>query len=537
MTNYDSNYAIAQEISARIGNSPIPFDSVYSICLEIYNELGGEPAQFDSVYEILLGILPLVEGGIATKVIDDTSIRLDKTWSSSKLNSMFNNIPQLEAGENIEIIDNKINAKGYKFIDDNNGFAEHYERTVTPLEQELSLEQIGMTDLKFSGAAGVTTYILSGENAADFLGLPSAYFSMFGIKLTNGDRGYIDSVDATNSTVTFKETLDANNALSEVPATNLLMKFDIFLSGSANTTTYSIQIGSPETPSLNEGDIIYISSYGERTITEIDSENMTITLNSTLDKENAVSNVRIEATVQYNTLASGNYSHAEGANTIASGSYSHSEGFRTQASGDWGSHTEGQRTTASGESSHAEGYQTQASGDYSHAEGESTIASGYYSHSEGSITKATGDFGTHAEGYQTEARGICSHAEGYGGKNKNNVAIGPGSHVEGCMTITNNKAEHAEGNVNVSHKNSDNDGDAGNTLSSIGCGIYANVPKNAREIMQNGDCYILGIGGYQGTDTKVQNASIRTLQDVVNGKADAYETATTADIEALFSNQ
>ena len=33
MGNYDSNYAIAQEISARLGNEPIPFDSVYSICL------------------------------------------------------------------------------------------------------------------------------------------------------------------------------------------------------------------------------------------------------------------------------------------------------------------------------------------------------------------------------------------------------------------------------------------------------------------------------------------------------------------------
>lgn len=63
MANYDSNYEIAQEISARIGNSPIPFDSVYSICLKIYNELGGEPAEFDSVYSILLGILPLIKGG------------------------------------------------------------------------------------------------------------------------------------------------------------------------------------------------------------------------------------------------------------------------------------------------------------------------------------------------------------------------------------------------------------------------------------------------------------------------------------------
>ena len=87
MANYDSNYAIAQEISARIGVSPIPFDSVYSIALEIYNELGGEPAEFDSVYSILLGILPLVEGGVASKIIDDNVITTAKTWSSSKINS------------------------------------------------------------------------------------------------------------------------------------------------------------------------------------------------------------------------------------------------------------------------------------------------------------------------------------------------------------------------------------------------------------------------------------------------------------------
>ena len=58
---YDSTYEIAQEISARIGTSPIPFDSVYSIALEIYNELGGEDTKFDSVYSILLSILPLLQ--------------------------------------------------------------------------------------------------------------------------------------------------------------------------------------------------------------------------------------------------------------------------------------------------------------------------------------------------------------------------------------------------------------------------------------------------------------------------------------------
>lgn len=81
MANYDSNYAIAQEISARIGTSPIPFDSVYSICLKIYNELGGEPTEFDSVYSILLGILPLVEGGgdsrLAELYLSDDAVEVE----------------------------------------------------------------------------------------------------------------------------------------------------------------------------------------------------------------------------------------------------------------------------------------------------------------------------------------------------------------------------------------------------------------------------------------------------------------------------
>lgn len=99
MANYDSNYAIAQQISARLGNSPIPFDSVYSICLQIYQELGGEEQNFDSVYSILLEILPLVEGGISSQVIDDSSISLTKTWSSSKIASEL-----AGAGFNVEIV-------------------------------------------------------------------------------------------------------------------------------------------------------------------------------------------------------------------------------------------------------------------------------------------------------------------------------------------------------------------------------------------------------------------------------------------------
>ena len=111
MAKYNSNYEIAQEISARLGDSPIPFESIYSIALEIYNELGGEPTQFDNVYSILLNTLPLVEGGIASKVIDDSIITTVKTWSSSKINSELSAKQNtLTAGEGIEISGNTISA-------------------------------------------------------------------------------------------------------------------------------------------------------------------------------------------------------------------------------------------------------------------------------------------------------------------------------------------------------------------------------------------------------------------------------------------
>lgn len=94
----------------------------------------------------------------------------------------------------------------------------------------------------------------------------------------------------------------------------------------------------------------------------------------------------------YKTKATGWYSHAEGAVTNAGGD-----------SGSQSAHAEGQYTIASGIASHAEGGRdisgsgnTIASGDYSHAEGYST-ASGEYSHAEGYGTIANGDF-QHVQG-------------------------------------------------------------------------------------------------------------------------------------------
>ena len=449
MSNYNSNYEIAEAISERIGSEPIPFDSVYEICLQIYNELGGEPEQFDSVYEILLGILPIVEGGIASKVIDDHLIATDKTWSSNKLSNMFANIPQLEAGQNISVENGKINALGYNF--NGKGFAEIPLFRNDAIQELKNLDLVELNDLQLSGAAGATTYTMGGTSAAVMMSEQGTYLVQMGamMKTANSEIVKISSMNTTNSTITFESTLDANNALSNEVVTNLYLPVVIFISGAAGATTYTYT--SDKIPSFSVGDTVSFGDYPLVKVISIDTSNNTITFDKTLDENAAVSNAQFKYSLKENTTASGLDSHAEGTNTIASGNASH-------------------------------------------AEGTNTIASGNASHAEGSNTTASGDF-THSEGFQTNAK---------------------------------NKSEHAEGHYNVSHKISDTYGDAGNTQHTIGVGTGIKSRKNAFEIMQNGDMYVLGIGGYQGKVTKVQNASIKTLQE--------YITSLEARITALEGN-
>lgn len=145
-----------------------------------------------------------------------------------------------------------------------------------------------------------------------------------------------------------------------------------------------------------------------------------------------------------------------------------------------------------------------------YAKGKCALASGYgtqaeadYSHTEGFITKVSSDsehdarYG-HAEGYMTYVGGLAGHAEG-------------------DTTYTQNIGEHAEGRGNKSHKDSEDFGSAGNTISSIGIGSNnqdITTFKNALEVMQNGDFYVLGIGGYDGkvlTDAKTVQTVITEI--------------------------
>ena len=82
------------------------------------------------------------------------------------------------------------------------------------------------------------------------------------------------------------------------------------------------------------------------------------------------------------------------------------------------------------------------------------------------------------------------------------------SHAEGVGTITTNKAEHASGKYNKSIKSEDA---AQKTHFSIGIGTSNSNRKNAFEIKANGDIYIIGVGGYDGTNSD----SAQTLQEIL----------------------
>lgn len=262
-----------------------------------------------------------------------------------------------------------------------------------------------------------------------------------------------------------------------------------------------------------------------------------------------------------NNVAGASYAHAEGQKTIASGNSSHAEGVGTKAT-NANSHSEGNQTTASGSSSHSEGYSTTASGGYSHAEGNKSQATASAAHAEGTNTVAsapnahaegqnnTADAAqahaeggnniahgqnSHAEGNGNTANGGSSHVEGYDNtaegsychvEGGHNTASGSGSHAEGIGTQATNEGEHAEGRYNISNNGGTN---ASRTVHSVGVGT-SSTKRNAHEIMWNGDHYIYGLGGYNGTNY----ADAQTLQEVIDEKQDKTDTSLTTESKTII---
>lgn len=232
-------------------------------------------------------------------------------------------------------------------------------------------------------------------------------------------------------------------------------------------------------------------------------------------------------------ISSGNNSVSEGYNTYAVGAGSHAEGIQTFA---WGpnSHAEGNGTIAKGNSSHVEGQYTIAYGNSSHAEGQGSMASVYDVSVNGTTLTKNGESfyvgqilrvenGSGEEYTREFMRVVSVPSSGTCVVNSvpnwwtggtllkvNSCSYGDNSHTEGWNTIALNTYEHAEGSYNKSNQTSNTFGNAGNTTFSHGIGNYSNR-KNAIEIMENGDAYLYGVGGYDGTNY----ASATTLQNAI----------------------
>jgi hypothetical protein len=137
----------------------------------------------------------------------------------------------------------------------------------------------------------------------------------------------------------------------------------------------------------------------------------------------------------------------------------------------------GTGSVASGQFSHAEGIQTRATTAYAHAEGYGTLASGVYAHAEGFQSSASAE-GSHAEGDRTTTLGIAAHSEG-----QRTTAIGNGSHAEGYFTTAKANWSHADGFQTIANAQwgtvvGKNNIEDNNSLFTIGGGLEASSRSN-----------------------------------------------------------
>lgn len=142
----------------------------------------------------------------------------------------------------------------------------------------------------------------------------------------------------------------------------------INLTGEPNATTYNftqnytsntillLKMAHTKIISNTDNTKFQLNASSYSTITNIDFDNSTITVDTTLS-DTAISDAQYYIYIR--TEANGTASHAEGLSSLASGEGSHAEGRQTLASGTY-SHAEGSLTTASGNNSHASGELTTA---------------------------------------------------------------------------------------------------------------------------------------------------------------------------------
>ena len=570
MSNYNSNYEIAQAISERIGTSPIPFNSVYSLCFQIYQELGGTKETFDDIYKILLDILPL------TNLIDDSTTSNNKTWSSNKINSELSSKQDtLIAGDNVTISDNTISVTIPNVIDNsttsnnktwssskiaaelaNAGFSvqivqelpvsgdthtiyfvpETGGETGDAYDEYMYVdnawEKVGSTRIDLSEYAKKLDYFIPlnmQTHETDWTVLNSAvngvYRVAIGIEMA-GQRMIVQQGVMTNVLNGNKRTQTIVVTPLEPSAQGSPLQVHYRVTDKAGTQwyDYDYNIGI-----INDGVLSNPSTATDKAYSRAKVDDL---LNNKQDVLTAgtgisISGDTISCTVQGITGPQGiqGITGAQGVTglqgiTGVTGlvgvtglqgvtglvGVTGLQGI-TGAQGIQG--VTGKPTTlTAGDNITIQGNTISATDTtYSSGNGISIIDNII------SIT-GYGDNNSITNGTECVANGENSHAEGFG-----TFADGANSHTEGIFTQAYNIGEHAQGQYNISHTRGEQP--EGNTIISVGIGVDSDR-KNAFEITQNGDIYIYGIGNYNGTEIKSDNnPEILTLQQILKTIADA----------------
>lgn len=166
------------------------------------------------------------------------------------------------------------------------------------------------------------------------------------------------------------------------------------------------------------------------------------------------------------------------------------------------------------------GSRNEVSGYDGFAAGEDNIVSGNEAAAIGDDNTASGNNAL-ATGHHTIASGSSSHSEG-----NTTEAIGNYSHAEGQGTIAEGTASHAEGKWNRGNSDS---------IHEVGIGTNNINRKNAEEIKTDGKKYVIGIGGYDGTNAGEQN--VQSVQEAFESIGQNIEGELNTKVNAaLFIN-
>lgn len=215
-------------------------------------------------------------------------------------------------------------------------------------------------------------------------------------------------------------------------------------------------------------------------------------------------------------------------------------GILLNSTGNWSIITApivGARTTEGGEifndyEKNTAGYKSRSSGSnnkvsasYGSADGANNTVSGEYGRANG-VGNTSSGVASSTEGRDNQTAGQSGHTEG-----ASNVNNAPAGHVEGYKNKAQNDSEHAEGRYNLSHTGST---EAQKTRHSIGVGTSESDRKNAFEVMENGDVYLLGVGGYDGTNPGTAK-SLQTVYSETSASIVAIN-GTIGDINSILDN-